>query len=109
MKGLLKSEACVHCHSKPRAPGRKVCSDRCARLRKEAHARSNAKRRGTPMPDTKKKQWALLTATCPGCGKVISAQDDCKCAAWIAAPKARHHDVVRVLNLATMKTRIEIK
>jgi hypothetical protein len=108
MKGISRSDLCCYCHSRARTPGRNVCSDRCYELRKKSYARSNAKRRGEYV-SAPKKQWSLLTATCPGCGKIISAQNDCKCASWIAAPRPRHHDVVRVLNLATMKRGVEIK
>ena len=108
MKGLPRADQCVHCHSRPKAPGRNVCSDRCQRLRREAYARSNAKRRGHYV-DEHKPQWKLLTPICPGCGCTISADRDCKCAKWIAAPRPLHHDVVRVWNFTTMKKEVEIR
>lgn len=124
----MNPKLCSYCQKRPRRPGLATCSDECARKRNEAAYRSRAKSRKTDRryvkvskltPEereahrkevsrrnnfSKRQLYIIATPYCRFCGKTLLM---CECRGDTRTPQYR--DVVKVLNVRTMKRGVEIR
>jgi hypothetical protein len=125
------SELCARCHREPRANGSSYCdtpeckSERSAtwrkyndkRIRKTTHQprltpeeRERNHRETVKRTNEKQRVMYLAAPVCPRCCESISVERDCKCSRILGTTTTpQYRDVVRVLDVVTMRVKVEVR